>query len=90
MYTRQTIIDFRSQQRLLEKTSDWIEEFTYVGKPVPQGLYETLEKDVQCFNRIRIEIEHMEKMKSVFADIRSLPIAHSIQDESLPIQSDSC
>jgi hypothetical protein len=90
MYTRQTIIDFRSQQRLLEKTSDWIEEFTYVGKPVPQELYETLEKDVQCFNRIRIEIEHMEKMKSVFADIRSLSIAHSIQDESLPTQLDSC
>jgi hypothetical protein len=90
MDTRQTIIDFRSQQRLLEKTSDWIEEFTYVGKPVPQKLYETFEKDIQCFNRMRIEIEHMEKMKSVFADIRSLPTVHSNQDESVPIRLDSC
>ena len=90
MDIRRTMTDFRNQQRLLEKMSDWIEEFEHVGKPVPQELYKTFEKDVQCFIRIRFEIEHIEKMQRVFVDIRSLPTAHSIQDESVPIPLDSC
>jgi hypothetical protein len=85
MYSRQLIQDYRSQLRLLEKTAEWIDEFTYVGKPVPQGLYETLEKDLRCFHRIKAEMDHVMNMERVFKEILSLH-----QDECALTQRGSC